>query len=153
MYSPAPIIDLVPSRHRFSNETRNKQPSLTVQRHWVKRSIVIFEFEVGVLGGIDLFHVALQLGLGEDPKDAGVVRLKKNLRFVRRLFQSRPELLGDRQSTLGIDWLIGDIPKELHASEPLTSTVPAGGRARFKCKESLGKCNHFSTLFPTFPHR
>ena len=68
MYSPADHIDLAPSRDRFSNETRNKQPSLTVQRHWVERSIVIFEFEVGVLGGIDLFHVALQLGLSEDPK-------------------------------------------------------------------------------------
>ena len=36
----------------------------------MERSIVIFEFEVGVLGSIDLFHVALQLGLSEDPKDA-----------------------------------------------------------------------------------
>ena len=134
--SSADHIDLAPSRDRLSNETRNKQPSLAVQRHWVERSIVIFEFEVGVLGGIDLFHVALQLGLGEDPKDAGVVRLKKNFRLARRHVQPRPKRLRNSQSTLGIDELTFEFPEELHAFEPLTSTVPAGGRARLKCKET-----------------
>ena len=110
--------DFVSRNIRLSKNAWNEQPSLAVQGHWSEGSKKLFASEVSRFRSLFVFLGFFFEGReGDKPEHFQLVFVEEDLRL---LFQSSSELLGDRQSTLGIDWLIGNFPKELHALEPLS---------------------------------